>query len=248
MLLLITVGFAGYFYARGPIPQDRDYHQFADARNLWGIPNFWNVASNLPMLFLGAYGLNLSAQNFSIRPGFAAKWMPVVLAFGIFITSFGSAYYHYNPDNQTLVWDRLPMTLMFMAVFSMVVYDFDSPKAGSIVFAVSVPAGLLSIAWWQWTEAAGTGDLRPYGFVQFFPMLAAPVIILSSSKKLPYAGYFWFVLLWYVVAKVLEHFDKAVFSSLGFWSGHTLKHLTGAIALYYLIRLMAERERLYQTG
>ena len=31
-----------------PIPQDQAYHQFADHRTLLGIPNFWNVVSNVP--------------------------------------------------------------------------------------------------------------------------------------------------------------------------------------------------------
>ena len=37
-----------------PIPQWLSYHQFADARKILGIPNFWNVVSNVPF-FLGRY-------------------------------------------------------------------------------------------------------------------------------------------------------------------------------------------------
>src|SRR5262245_66556667 len=40
-----------------PIPQDPSYHQFADQRTLLGIPNFWNVVSNLPFVLVGAMGL-----------------------------------------------------------------------------------------------------------------------------------------------------------------------------------------------
>jgi hypothetical protein len=40
-----------------PIPQDQSYHQFADQRTIFGIPNFWNVVSNLPFLAVGAAGL-----------------------------------------------------------------------------------------------------------------------------------------------------------------------------------------------
>jgi hypothetical protein len=40
-----------------PIPQDPSYHQFADQRTLLGIPNFWNVVSNLPFVLVGAIGL-----------------------------------------------------------------------------------------------------------------------------------------------------------------------------------------------
>jgi hypothetical protein len=40
-----------------PLLQDQAYHQFADQRELFGIPNFWNVASNLPFVVVGAVGL-----------------------------------------------------------------------------------------------------------------------------------------------------------------------------------------------
>ena len=39
------------------IPQDQHYHQFADQRALLGIPNFWNVVSNIPFIAIGAVGL-----------------------------------------------------------------------------------------------------------------------------------------------------------------------------------------------
>jgi hypothetical protein len=52
-----------------PIPQPQDYHQFADQRTLLGVPNFWNVVSNLPFVLVGAWGLyrvrgSLSASVF----------------------------------------------------------------------------------------------------------------------------------------------------------------------------------------
>ena len=40
-----------------PIPQSQIYHGFADQRTLFGIPNFWNVVSNLPFVLVGAAGL-----------------------------------------------------------------------------------------------------------------------------------------------------------------------------------------------
>ena len=40
-----------------PLLQDQSYHQFADQRELFGIPNFWNVVSNLPFIAVGAAGL-----------------------------------------------------------------------------------------------------------------------------------------------------------------------------------------------
>src|SRR5882757_9254155 len=40
-----------------PVPQSQIYHGFADHQTIYGIPNFWNVASNLPFMLVGALGL-----------------------------------------------------------------------------------------------------------------------------------------------------------------------------------------------
>src|SRR2546422_9702397 len=41
----------------GPISQDAAYHEFADTRRLFGVPNFLNVASNIPFLVIGILGV-----------------------------------------------------------------------------------------------------------------------------------------------------------------------------------------------
>jgi hypothetical protein len=46
-----------------PIPQDQGYHQFADQRTLLGVPNFWNVVSNIPFIVIGALGLRQSRRD-----------------------------------------------------------------------------------------------------------------------------------------------------------------------------------------
>jgi hypothetical protein len=57
----LTVGLAavaaGVLFLLPPIPQDLRYHEFADHRTVWGIPNFWNVVSNLPFLLVALWGL-----------------------------------------------------------------------------------------------------------------------------------------------------------------------------------------------
>jgi hypothetical protein len=80
-----------------PILQTQDYHQFADACMVRGVPNFWNVISNIPFVVIGA-----------VRVAHYRKTTAIVLIFfGIFLTGFGSSYYHWSPNDDTLFWDRL---------------------------------------------------------------------------------------------------------------------------------------------
>src|SRR6516225_7509435 len=102
-----------------PISQDQSYHRFADQRTFFGVPNFWNVVSNLPFIAVGAVGLQQFHRNATA----------FVIFLGIFLTGFGSSYYHWDPSDQSLFWDRLPMTLCFMGSLTAVVEERVDPKA-----------------------------------------------------------------------------------------------------------------------
>jgi hypothetical protein len=112
-----------------PISQDQDYHQFADQRTLLGIPNFWNVVSNLPFIVVGALGL----RRFYQKPATFALFS------GFLLTGFGSSYYHWNPSDETLLWDRLPMTLCFMAILAIAIEALATSGCGRVQpFAVAL--------------------------------------------------------------------------------------------------------------
>ncbi len=209
-----------------PIPQHQSYHQFADQRAIFGIPNFWNVVSNLPFLAVGALGL------WRFRNDSAT----IVLFLGIFLTGIGSAYYHWNPNDRTLFWDRLPMTLAFAAILALVVAERVNARAGAILLWPALAIGLFSLLLWLWTD-----DLRLYFWVQFFPGLALLVLFLLYPPK--YTGtYYWIIAAGlYVLAKVFEFSDHAIFSAGYLLSGHTLKHLSAAAACFAILRYFETR-------
>ena len=112
LMIIIVVGSFALMMSLKTLEQPLEYHNFADRRAFFGFPNFLDVASNLAFLFVGIFGLNICLKN---RLGSLRNaWL--VLFAGITLVSVGSAYYHWNPNNQTLVWDRLPMTIGFMGI------------------------------------------------------------------------------------------------------------------------------------
>jgi Ceramidase len=117
------------------IPQDRAYHQFADQRTLLGIPNFWNVVSNIPFLVVGAVGF----------ARFRDDAATVVLFLGFVLTGIGSTYYHWAPSDSTLFWDRLPMTLSFAAIFSLTAQERVGRRVGSILLWPMLVIGVASL-------------------------------------------------------------------------------------------------------
>jgi hypothetical protein len=208
------------------ILQDPNYHQFADQRALLGVPNFWNVVSNLPFIAVGAAGL-LRLRRDPIT---------VVLFAGIFLTGFGSSYYHWNPSDSSLFWDRLPMTLCFAAILAAVVEERVDASAAVIVLLVLLAIGILSLLLWRWT-----GDLRLYIWAQFFPFLALVLILLLFAPRYDGAVYWIIATALYALAKVFEFYDEEIFSAGSILSGHTLKHLAAAAACFAMLRLFQTR-------
>jgi hypothetical protein len=79
--------------------------------------------------------------------------------------------------NGTLIWDRLPMTVAFVSFFAAVVAERISLKAGMWLLPPLILTGIGSVAYWNLTEMHGRGDLRPYGYVQGYPLLGVPLLI-----------------------------------------------------------------------
>jgi hypothetical protein len=231
--ILAAVGIVAtlVMYSFGRIPQDISYHFFADKEALAGISNFWNVMSNVPFLAVGAFAL-WRLPRLVVRECLAAY---IVLSVGIALVGFGSAYYHYAPSNETLLWDRLPMTVAFMALFSMLLEErvFTTHKSISLWFLIS--CGIAAAFYWSWTEANGKGDLRPYAVVQFLPIILMPLIMALFSKKYLSNYLLLSAFGWYLVAKALEHYDHQIQSVLTIIGGHPLKHIVAAIAALCIV-------------
>lgn len=211
------------------IEQSHTYHNFSD-NNTFLIPNFWNVISNIPFILVGGFGL------YKLK-GIKKKVQYVTFFIGIILVGFGSGYYHFSPNNFTLVWDRMPMTIVFMSLLSIIISEFINLKTGYYSLFPMLFLGLLSIIYWVVLK-----DLRPYVFVQFYPMLAIPVILIFFKSRYNMTYGYWLLFLAYLIAKVFEFYDEQIFASLKIISGHSLKHIMSSFGLFILFYSYLKRE------
>jgi len=115
---------------------------------MMGVPHFYNVISNAIFFFIGISGL-----RYILRESVPELRSVYLLFFiGVFLVSIGSSYYHLAPSNDTLIWDRLPMTIAFMAFFAIILAEFVSMKVGKALFIPLLVIGLFSIWYWNFTE------------------------------------------------------------------------------------------------
>ncbi len=243
LVALFLAAAVGLFFF-DPISQSLSYHEFIDKRSWLGIPNFGDLMSNLPFAVAGGFGLwyVLGAAGCSSFDDRVDRWPYVVFFVGVALVSVGSAYYHLAPDNARLIWDRLPMTAAFMALFAAFIADRIHRRIGIYwLLPILLAAGILSVVYWAWSEALGRGDLRWYAIVQFYPIAALPIICWLFPKARYTSGrHLAWLIAWYGAAKVLEFLDAEVFEFFGNTvSGHSLKHLASGIAALIVIRMIA---------
>jgi hypothetical protein len=228
-----------------PIPQDPAYHRLADARSWLGIPNALNVLSNAGFVLVGALGLGFLNHRGATAPAFRApgeRWPYLVFFAGLFLTGLGSAYYHWAPGNLRLAWDRLPLAITLMGLLDAVIAERIGVRAALRLLGPLVALAALSVGYWALTEQRDAGDLRPYALVQFYPLVAIPLMIwllparyAGSAGLLAAAGI-------YALAKVPELADAWILSATRVVSGHTLKHLLAALAGYSVLRMLQHRQ------
>jgi hypothetical protein len=243
VILAAAIAALGIAFVVPPIAQDPAYHHFADQRVFWGIPNFSDVVSNVIFLLVSGFGLvALFGRSARRDNGPDLLTLPFAIYFvGVGLVAFGSAYYHQDPSNGTLFWDRLPMSIAFMALFSAIIIDRIGERAGRFLMPLLVTLGMVSVLYWHLTERMGNGDLRLYALVQFFPMLAVPLMCLLFPPRRLDCRYVVPMFLLYGAAKVLEHFDDQVLALLGHAiSGHSLKHLFAGMAALMALPMLRQ--------
>ena len=234
----ILVGLAGFcslviMMCLDPIPQDPAYHQFADTRTVWGVPNFFNVTTNIFFLAVGLWGFVFCITHQMV----GALWSWRIVFGAVTLVALGSGYYHWAPGNWTLVWDRLPMVIGFMGVFAAVLSENIDLKLETALLLPLCLIGVFSVACWHFMD-----DLRFYVWVQFFPLLGIIFVLLLFNGRYTHRFYLIIALGFYALAKAAEVCDKSIFAiTQRQFSGHSLKHLLSALAVFILFLMLKRR-------
>jgi Ceramidase len=233
LAIIIIAPLAYLLLLHTPIPQDKGYHIFADVRTCLGVRNFGNVASNLAFLLVGGIGALWCVRH---RPaGAQLSW--TIFFVGVALVFVGSGYYHATPNDDTLVWDRLPMTLAFMGLFAALVSEHLGAQYEKPVLIPALVIGVASVFWWRYTD-----DLRVYVWVQGAPLLAIPFILAMFKGRYSHRAYLLYGLVFYALAKVAEFYDRDAYALTSEWiSGHSVKHLLAAGAPLMLLIMLRRR-------
>ncbi|CAD6227998.1 unnamed protein product [Miscanthus lutarioriparius] len=133
------------------IPQDEAYHDFADQRTLF--------------LDSKHSDSNLAASSQG------ELWSWTLFFVGATAVGFGSSYYHLNPNDATLVWDRLPMTIAFTSVMAIFIIERVDERAGFYLLAKVEEAADKPI--YNWTHQIVSGHTLKHLCAAMVPVFLA---------------------------------------------------------------------------
>lgn len=220
---------------------------FADLRTLCGIHNIGDVLSNLSFMVVGFYAIAHLIKNDSRDIN---MWL---IALGSLAVGLGSAYYHANPSNNRLLWDRLPMSIVFSGIFMYSVNALDLIK--KVNYKVASLAYLLfsvsTVLIWYVGFKTHINLIAPYVFLQFGGMVLIITLSVMAlfEKKIQLAKTLFAIIFCYAIAKVFEHFDFQIFTMLNHLiSGHSIKHLVSALAIFIWFKMLKKQTFVWNTN
>ena len=219
-VLLFAIGTALQFV--WPLSQPASYHHFADERSLGMLPNASDVLSNLVILAAGLVNFRWVIRHAPHPPPqFPAM---TVAGPGLILTAFGSAYYHAAPSDASLVWDRLPMTIVFAGILAMLWTSVTRQRVGWVQMLILIAVSLGTIEYWLAFDS-----LWPYAILQFGGL--AVVVGMTVARKVD-APFAWaMVIVFYGLAKIFESLDWQIWALTGhLFAGHALKHIASGFA------------------
>lgn len=227
-LFVTLLGVAGIGQLLGLFHLSEHYHDFVDERTFFGIHRFLDTFSNIGFLWIGI--LFVKEMLLQDEKDSNLIWVTI----GTILVCFGSGYYHLMPEDSRLLWDRLPISIVFAGVLSYSLHVNNLVKdswkksfdIGYLVFS------MFSVLVWYIGSLQNQNWLAPYVFIQFGGMILL-IYIAFTGKNKDFNQKIFYVLAWYVLAKLCERFDDSIFQTTQqIVSGHTLKHIFSAIALY----------------
>ena len=218
------------FWSLLPVQDVSSYFNYADQRCILGINNFSDVVSNLAFTFVGFLGFYWVKNNDTHSYEF--NFLGNSLATAMVLVSIGSAFFHYIPTVERLFWDRVPMVLGFISLIGLLIADRVNKNIGLKTFYILFVLSVITLALWRLNYL----DLRPYLLIQFGALLFVVLIILLKSRGKVSNTAVWTSFGLYILAKIFEIADSFMWNLTGFISGHTLKHLAAALAMYFLLK------------
>lgn len=129
------------------------------------------------------------------------------------------------------------MTIVFMALFAALTSEHVRLALERVLLPVALVLGIASVAWWRYAD-----DLRFYAWVQFTPLVTIAFLLLACRGRYTHREFLAYGLVAYALAKAAEFGDAAIFElTAGNISGHTLKHLLAALALFVVYLMLRKR-------
>ena len=222
-----------------PVALDISPYHFACDGEIFGIPHFWNLLTNVPLLLLGVHGLRRARKL--ARDGRAVSFNWIGIWISTIAIGLGSIAYHGWLTPWGLALDRIAISgliAFFLAHTADVALGIGPSRRLSFGLLVACQATVL-----VWI-LGGTAWI--YGVLQAVGGVAVLAVFVRGGWRArrglgplsvsPRPVYLF--ALCYGLAKLFELYDEPVCELTGFLGGHPIKHVFSALGILAFGRMM----------
>jgi len=134
------------------------------------------------------------------------------------------------------------MTIVMSCYCSLIIADRYSIDLAKRIHFPIISIGLLSVIYWEYS-----GDLRPYFFFKMQPVILVAILLAYGKKTYDRAADYIISMSLVLLATLTENIDKVIFDNLDIISGHTLKHIFAGTALWFIFRMIQQRQQIREN-
>jgi len=187
-----------------------NYHNFADQRNFFNIPNFFNIISNL-FIYIPIHYIIQNRENTN-------KFNMIdILIINILCIIITSIYYHINPNDNTIIFDKISIVSTIITV-CIIILKIENNIIRIILYII----GILSVIYWIKKDN-----------LLFYIILIIGVPIYICYKLYKYTNlriYIYSHIFSLILLRLVEYYDLPIYQFTNqIISGHSLKHIIASI-------------------
>lgn len=200
--------------------------RLADQRSMFGIAQFCNVISSLPLLFVGGFGMR---RAMILKAG-ERRRAYLGFSIGVLLLGVASIYSHLTASFGIDIIKRVPISIAAMSLLALMLTERVWPQRK--FFWVLLILDLLLAPYWFGIEMLGAYRSPCYLLLKHALILVLPLILLLFPSHYLRNAPLWAATALYALATLAGYYDHQIWDRLQIISGHSVEHLlTAASAL-----------------
>ena len=196
-----------------------DYHQHAGQVSYWIIPAFTQCLASLGLVGVGVFGL-IKHTRYTLSADLITGLITFLIA--LILSGLGTIIYHWSPQNQTLLFKLVPVSLLCMGLSFILLVSQSRLNQWGIYYGGMMLYGLFSPIYGVYTH-----QMQTYYVTQILP-IALMILLIARVWSFSYTTSLIYGVFFLMIGKLSEVGDHLIYQ----WTTQWIDGLSCAYLFY----------------